>query len=71
MIDKSVKRQQKLEKLLKITNITDEELEKLDFKGKQKYYKAKSKLCNVAFTSRDKKGNGITYRKPKEANNDK
>ena len=52
-----------LEKLLKIVNISDEELEKLDYKGKQQYFKAKNKLCKIVHRSRDKKGNGITYRK--------
>ena len=34
----------KLEELLKITDIKEEEIEKLNYKQKQKYYKAKSKL---------------------------
>lgn len=53
----------KLEELLKITDISEEEIEKLDYKEKQKYYKAKSKLCRISFVSRDKDGNGITYKK--------
>lgn len=53
----------KLERLLEIVNISDEELEKLDYKGKQEYYRAKGKLCKIVHRSRDKKGNGITYRK--------
>ena len=53
----------KLKELLKITNISDKKLEKLNFKEKQKYYKAKSKLCTIAFVSRDKSGKGITYRR--------
>lgn len=64
MINDAIKRQKKLDKLLKITNISDKELSKLDYKGKQQYFKAKSKLCSVVFTSRDKAGKGITYRKP-------
>ena len=68
MINDAIKRKKKLEKLLKITNISDKELAKLDYKGKQQYFKAKSKLCTVVFTSRDKDGNGITYIKPKEVN---
>lgn len=69
MINDATKRQKKIGKLLKITNISDEELSKLDYKGKQQYFKAKSKLCTVAFTSRDKNGKGITYIKPKEVKN--
>lgn len=69
MINDAIKRKKKLDKLLKITNISDEKLSKLDYKGKQQYFKAKSKLCTVAFTSRDKDGNGITYRKQKEVKN--
>lgn len=53
----------KLEELLKITDISEEEIEKLDYKEKQKYYKAKSKLCKISFVSRDKAGKGITYKK--------
>ena len=69
MIYSDIKRQKKIEKLLKITNISDKELAKLDYKGKQQYFKAKNKLCTVVFASRDKDGNGITYRKPKEVKN--
>jgi hypothetical protein len=67
MINDAIKRDKKLKELLEITNISDEEFEKLDFKGKQRYFKAKNKLCKISFTSRDKNGKGITYRKPKEA----
>lgn len=67
MINDAIKKEKKLQELLKITNISEEEFEKLDFKGKQKYFKAKSKLCTIKFTSRDKNGKGITYRKEKEA----
>ena len=69
MINSDIKRQKKIEKLLKITNISDKKLSKLDYRGKQQYFKAKSKLCTVVFTSRDKYGKGITYRKPKEVKN--
>ena len=34
-------------KLLKITNISDKELSKLDYKGKQQYFKAKSKFITA------------------------
>lgn len=63
MINNDIKRKKKLEELFKITNISEEEIEKLDYKEKQKYYKAKSKLCKISFVSRDKDGKGITYRK--------
>lgn len=66
MLNKDAKRQKKLEKLLKITNIDDKYLNKLSYKEKQQYYKAKSQLCRVAFVSRDKDGKGITYVKPKK-----
>lgn len=63
MKNNDIKKAKKLEELLKITDISEEELEKLDYKEKQKYYKAKSKLCRISFVSRDKNGNGITYKK--------
>lgn len=66
MINDAIKRKKKLDKLLKKTNISDKELSKLDYKGKQQYFKAKSQLCKISFVSRDKNGKGITYRKPKE-----
>lgn len=66
MINDAIKKDKKLKELLKITNISEKEYEKLDFKGKQRYWKAKSKLCTISFISRDKNGNGITYRKPIE-----
>lgn len=66
MINDVIKRDKKLKELLEITNISEEEFEKLDFKGKQRYFKAKNKLCKLSFASRDKNGKGITYRKPKE-----
>ena len=63
MINKDTK---KTKKLLKITNIDDKDLNKLSYKEKQQYYKAKSQLCSVSFVSRDKDGKGITYVKPKK-----
>lgn len=53
MLDKN--RKDRLEELLKIVSISDEELEKLTYKEKQKYYRAKNKLCKVVFVSRNKK----------------
>jgi hypothetical protein len=69
MIDKN--KEDKLEKLLKIVSISDEELEKLNYKEKQTYYRAKNKLCKVVFVSRNKRGKGLTYRKPKEVKNER
>ena len=66
MINNDIKRKKKLEKLLKITNIDDKKVDKLNYKEKQQYFRAKSQLCHVSFVSRDKDGKGITYRKPKE-----
>lgn len=65
MINDVIKKDKKLKELLKITNISEEEFQKLDYKGKQKYFNAKNKLCNVYFVSRDKYGKGKTYIKPK------
>lgn len=56
----------KLKELQDIVNISEKQFEKLDFKGKQKYFKAKNKLANVFFVSRNKNGKGVTYIKPKE-----
>lgn len=58
-------RKNKTKELIDIVDIIEEEFNKLDFKGKQKYFKAKSKLCTVAFSSRDENGKGKTYIKPK------
>ena len=66
MINDAIKRQKKLEKLLKITNISEKQLDKLSYKEKQQYYKAKSKLCTISFVSKGKDGKGLTYRKSKE-----
>lgn len=70
MINDKIKRNKKLQELLEITNISDEDVEKLDFRGKQQYYKAKSQLCKIFFKSSDKNGKGKTYIKPKEVKKD-
>lgn len=57
----------KLEDLLKIVDITDEEYNKLGFKEKQRYFKARNKLAKIFFVSKSKNGKGLTYRKPKKA----
>ena len=52
--------------LLELANIDDRTLEKLDYKQKQKHYAAKNKVAKIFFNSRNEKGVGITYIKPKE-----
>lgn len=61
------RKNKKLKKLLADTNINDKDIENLSFKDKQKYYNAKSLLGRISFVSRDKDGNGITYKKPKDS----
>lgn len=56
----------KLKELLDIVNISEKQFDKLNYKEKQRYFKAKSKLARIVFTSRDKNGKGITYIKIKE-----
>lgn len=63
MINNEVKEQEKLDELLKTVEISEEEFEQLDFKGKQKYYKAKSQLGRYSHKSKDEKGNGIIFKK--------
>ena len=57
------KQEQKLYELLKITNISKDQLEKLNFKEKQKYFKARNKLCKIFFISKNNQGIGLTYKK--------
>jgi len=52
----------KTEELLKyIENVTEEDIEKMSHKEKQKYYAAKSKLCRI--TPNKKVGDKIIPRK--------
>ena len=60
------KKEEKLNKMIKLANTSDEKLEKMNWKEKQAVYKAKSSLCKVAFISRNKDGKGITYKKSKK-----
>ena len=60
----------KLKEVLDIVNISEKQFDKLNYKEKQRYFKAKSKLCKISFTSRDKNDKGITYVKPKEDKNE-
>lgn len=54
---------EKTKELLEIINISEEEVEKLNHREKQKYYNAKTKLGTIVHRSRDNKGNGITFKK--------
>lgn len=63
MLENPAKR--KLVKLLEITNISADKVEKLNYKEKQKYFKAKHQLKKICFFSRDSNGQGITYKKKK------
>ena len=58
-----MERKEKVDKLIELANKTDEEVEKMSFKEKQQYYKAKSKLGTIIFKSKDEDGNGRTYKK--------
>lgn len=55
----------KLVKLLELTNISDKQIEKLNYKEKQRYYNAKNQLKKIVFFSRNAEGKGITYKKKK------
>jgi len=52
--------EEKLEELIELADISDEELKKLNYKEKQAHYRAKTKLCKVFYN-----GNG-PYRKKEE-----
>lgn len=58
-----LEKKDKLKELQDIVNISEKEFEKLDYKGKQRYFKAKSKLARIVFISRDKNGKGKTFTK--------
>lgn len=53
--------EEKLKKLVELANISEEEYEKLDWKGRQAYFKAKCKLGKVFYQGKGpyvkKKGN--------------
>lgn len=57
MINDAIKREKKLQELLKITNISEEEVAKLEFKEKQKYFKVKS----IGGIDNDRKKNRKDY----------
>lgn len=66
MINVQSKKTTKLEKLLNITNINEKKVNKLSYKEKQEYYRAKSKLGKIFFVSKDKNGKGLTYIKSRK-----
>ena len=49
--------------ITQILNIKDEDLDKMNYKERQKYYKIRSKIAKIVHKSRDKKGKGITYKR--------
>lgn len=51
MFDKDKDKKEKLEELINLANTPDEELEKMNFRDKQKVYKAKNKLCRKSWDS--------------------
>lgn len=61
MFDKDKDKKEKLEELINLANTPEEELEKMNFRDKQKVYKAKNKLCRKSWDS--SKG---TYRRNNE-----
>jgi len=51
MFDKDKDKKEKLEELINLANTPDEELEMMNFRDKQKVYKAKNKLCRKSWDS--------------------
>lgn len=51
MFDKDKDKKEKLEELINLANTPEEELEKMNFRDKQKVYKAKNKLCKKSWDS--------------------
>lgn len=45
------KRNKKLEEAIKLANTSEEDLEKMNYKEKQKVFKAKSSLCKIVWDS--------------------
>ena len=60
MKDKMKTRSEKMQELIKLTNTSEKDLAKMNYKEKQKVFKAKNQLCNKFWDS--SKG---TYVKPK------
>ena len=55
------RRQENLANLIKLANLSDEEVEKLNFRDKQRYYAARSKVGKLVHKS----ANGNTYKRNK------
>ena len=51
MLDKLEERNKKLEKTIQLANTSDEDLEKMSFREKQKVFKAKASLCKIVWDS--------------------
>lgn len=51
MFDKDKDKKEKLEELINLANTPEEELEKMNFRDKQKVYKAKNRLCRKSWDS--------------------
>ena len=66
MIGEEHKKEKQIKEMLEIVNITDKDFEKLNYKGKQEYFKTKTKLASVFHKSKDKNGIGITYVKKED-----
>jgi len=47
MFDKLAEKRKKLEDKIKLANSTEKEIAKMDYKEKQKYYKAKASLGKI------------------------
>lgn len=65
MINKLDKRMKKAEDTIKLANTPDKDIEKMDYKQKQKVFKAKSKVMKIFHVSKGKNDKGITYIKQK------
>lgn len=62
MISEEILRHKKLEELTKTANVSDEELQNMSYKDKQKVFKAKNMLCKIVWKSGEK-GTLIKQRK--------
>jgi len=56
MFDKLAEKRRKLKETIELANATEEEVAKMDYKEKQKYYKAKASLGKIIYQ-------GGTFRK--------
>lgn len=58
-----IKHQEKIQKMRKLAEISDEEVSSLNYKERQKYFRSKNMFGRKIFISKDKNGNGVSYRK--------